>query len=248
MGACLSGAGAIAMRRNFLPPVVACLLSAGLAGPTPARSASYLLDLQPYAICEDGRICYRPGFDTTYLLAMFAQADIVVNVLPAVELAFADLSRFVSGPEYAPDSLLTAVSESVVATAHTAHVGFTPDLVGSTVGMAFQDDAAKPFAIVQASLSPRLQASVLAHEIGHVLGATHNDFPDDLMSRDYDGWKFALPGYAERVNEADAKVFQSSTLLRPIVPQVATPPALVLFLTALGLFLIMQRNQTRRAA
>lgn len=162
-----------------------CLLFAlALAFPFPAAAAVVQVDLQPVSVCTEAG-CARPSFRKRYLKRIWAQVGIGINILSPISSDVLDIATDAHGELDATDALYDFafwhMDES--GRAGTAYMGFTAPLAGRTLGMAFVNEPSLtlfPYGIAE-SLGGRYGAAVVAHELGHILGA-HHDSGTSLMS------------------------------------------------------------------
>ena len=183
-----------------------------LAISAPAGAATFSLNLQPVTICEavDPATCQStldavPGaalFDEGLLKAIYGQIGIDLNVLPSMETTSLSLSRnSLNRVEATPALFAFEQHQDLIGLApNTVYVGFTGTLDTLSVGTAILGQNSiepKPYAIVTNAVGQslaggsgfpdpnkmRFQSVVVAHLMGHVLGARHEDASGFVMSR-----------------------------------------------------------------
>lgn len=210
-----------------------------------AKAISLEFDLQPIRICESGA-CQDPLFDNAYLNAIFNQIDIGVNVLPTEELTTADFARNTDGDILAGPAIFSFANQrfGLGIDPNTVYMGFTDELESTVLGIAFEDAPFFPFGLVEnfAALDNptngaliRGVTSVLAHEIGHVLGGDHAlSSPGTLMEPFINLSLFNDPNFILPFSQANTATIIDSPLLREAsVSAVPVPAALPLMILAL---------------
>jgi hypothetical protein len=239
----------------------------GLAGP--AAAASLQFTLQPYATCEsasfDPASCTTPDFEVPYFQSIFAQIGIQVNIAPTATLFDVPFSTtYDDGGEVDGFAFLNDFTNDLGSPppqANTVYMAWTPNLAGSTIGLAYVDAPAFPYGIVQGpGLSQRGEAVVLAHEIGHVLGGRHEWAEDEtqLMYPFYNAALYDDPEFLPGFSAANRGEILASPILAPAVTPtppatpapavVPLPPAAPALAGAMVLLALLRRKRTAAAA
>ncbi|MDF2232212.1 M12 family metallo-peptidase [Albimonas sp. CAU 1670] len=166
------------LRGAALGAVVAFGLGAGAASALPSYTGE--VAIQRVSVCTDaGVTCWTPQVDATLLQEMFDPAGLLI-VLPAPIQLLNFSFTIGGGGEVDPNPTLSDFRDALSppAAAHTAYIGGTPEMEGSTIGLAYVGSpfGTTPFGIVQAlgSYSLEFSTALLAHEFGHILGAAHD--------------------------------------------------------------------------
>jgi hypothetical protein len=207
----------------------ACAVLFGLICQTGSQASTFSLNIQPVSKCfDDGGVvsCTSTTFDRDVVSNIWLQAGI--------ELSFSDPFQSIVLPEPAnrDNALFDVMFQMRFALTNaglapnTVYVGFSSQLDGLSPGTANIGD---PFAIaIQEGRTPLALSLLVAHFIGHTLGAGHADDPDVLMSPNLLANNPDVP-----ISQAtiDA-VLQSDLLVAQLTP-VPLPAGLPLF--ALGL-------------
>lgn len=254
----------------------------GLQGTaTNAATLTKHLNIQPVLICENAYsgTCTEPELDVGLVDAIYAQIGVRTSVKPFITVTDLDLPRTV--PSYltgAPGSVDGEPANGAFGgyvvnaglapnTAYIGAVGPTMTLFGMPAqGVAKIGDDGFPFGLFinnsartdVASLSEksriaRLNAQVVAHEVGHMLGGRHDLAPPRgtythlLEPRSY----YPPEGYVPMISAGNAALMQASSLLDAIggttgsdempeigmAPQVAhapLPAPVLMLLAAIG--------------
>ena len=193
--------------------------------------AAYSVNLQPWTMCAGPVVdasCDSPSFDAVYLNDIFAQIDLTVNVLPVQAVTDFPFTPFADNPAEidAEASVITFASfiNFIGAGDNTAHFGFTPDMENGVLGIAAVGDVDNPIGLVQAldggTLAESLRETVvLAHELAHVLGGTHDLAPDPLnLLFPFINPSAGTEGFIPTISAANEAVLLSSALLLSDVP------------------------------
>ena len=163
----------------------------------PGPAAASTIAVQPVRVCTaDG--CPSVTFDPVYLKRVWAQADVDIRIRKPRRSALLDIDRDAAGELDAMDALYDyafwQMDHEVLP--NTAYIGFTGPLSGRTIGMGFVNGPGLtlfPYGIAE-DVGGRYGAAVVAHELGHVLGASH-DSGVSLMAPTLRASDFADPDY-----------------------------------------------------
>lgn len=217
--------------RQFFPFMLA------LALPLETDAATLQVDLQPVRICiAEG--CAEPTFAKRYLKQIWAQTDIRVKVLRPVSSDILEIETDALEDLDANDALYDFAFWQMDQGLRpgTAYMGFTGPLAGSTLGLAFVNEPELtlfPYGIAEA-LDGRYGAAVVAHELGHILGARHVGGVS-LMSPSITRSHYDDAGFLPTIGDDLFQTIRTSPLLIPAslvadpapVPLPSAAPALV---------------------
>lgn len=203
------------------------LLVLALGFPIPAMAAVVQVDLQPVSVCTESG-CARPVLKKTYLRRIWAQAGVRVRVLAPISSDLLDIETDAAGELDVTDALYDFAFWHMdeVGRARTAYMGFTAPLSGRTLGMAFVNEPGLtlfPYGIAE-SLGGRYGAAVVAHELGHILGA-HHDSGTSLMSPVLSRSDYDDPDFLPALDDGIFRIVRESPLLTS--GQAATAPVVL---------------------
>jgi hypothetical protein len=192
-------------------------LAIALLVPFQAMAATLRLDLQPVHVCTPAG-CPPSDYSRYYFDRVMAPAGIQVRHLRPTASPPLALPRDAAGALDPVGALMGFARWQLAAGTQpgTAYVGFAGPLSGSTLGIAFRNApgfASLPFGLTEPQANRRLTAAIVAHEIGHVLGAPHVE-SDTLMGRTLAPWLFEDRRYLPPLNPATVLAMRSSPILR----------------------------------
>jgi hypothetical protein len=211
------------------------------------HASSFAFNLLPVELCDTGPGggCYTPNLDKAQLEASYADIGVALTVLDTISRAFA--FNFTNGEidpfETLPDFRVSGIFPGV----HTVILGFTPRMIGPTVGLAYLLEGPNysgiqpfQFGIIEAEgRSQAFQTAVTSHEIGHLLGATHDDsVPRTLMNSTVQSNNLST-----EFSTASAQVMLNSPILEPIAA-IPLPASASFMLVAMVALFAARRRRT----
>ena len=223
-------------------PALALAL-AGSAEALPSYTAE--LSVQPVTICSDsGATCWTPQYDAALLQSMYDPLGLLLVMQTPVTLpnfTFVDDFDGIDEGDALSDLRLAFGSDL---SPYTAYMGGTPEMSGTTVGLAYVDapTPAWAFGVVEAvaSWSIETYTTLFAHELGHILGARHdgagNTEPSSgfvmapILSASSPPDIFSDTSLAEM---SDSALFAPRGTFVAIEAAVPLPPAMALFAAGL---------------
>lgn len=206
--------------RSLLRPLAAAL-SCLTAAPADAAAISATVTLQTWTLCPGSSVdarCAAPDIDAGYLDRIYAQIGVRVILAPAATLFGFAFPVDDAGDVRANMTLSlfrSALDGAGALVPGVAHAGFTPAMSGAIAGLSFEGIASSPVSVIESQSGNTLRETViLAHELAHVLGASHaaatsamNLVYAQLSSQAGD------PDFMPVISEANAAAILSSPLL-----------------------------------
>ncbi|SDX47367.1 VPLPA-CTERM protein sorting domain-containing protein [Albimonas donghaensis] len=160
--------------RALLAAGLGLAIGAGAAQALPVHTREMAVQL--VSVCTDsGATCLTPEIDETLLQTMFDPAGIALLFpTPTRVLNFSYVEA--GGGEIDVNAALVDFRDALAppASAHTAYIGGVRDVQGGAMTLSYV--GGDPYGVVQAEggLSLGLSTMLVAHSLGHILGAPHD--------------------------------------------------------------------------